>query len=155
MIFRLANVSDLLQLSNLRWDFRMEDGEEATTVTRTEFVENCVAFFRRGLKSGYHFYWIAEENHRIISQIFVHKVDMVPRPCKLHDQFGYITNNYTRPENRNHGVGSALMRRVIEWARAEDLELLIVYPSQRSIPFYGRAGFSIENEVMELRLRTT
>jgi ribosomal protein S18 acetylase RimI-like enzyme len=86
-------------------------------------------------------------------QTLVHKIEMVPRPCKVRDRFGYITNNYTRPAYRNKGVGSELMKRVIERARAEDLELLIVYPSDRAVPFYERAGFDAENEVMELRLR--
>ncbi len=46
-----------------------------------------------------------------------------------------------------------LLSKVIEWAKAEDLELLIVYPSERAISFYERAGFTAENDVMELTLR--
>ena len=98
-------------------------------------------------------YWIAEENGEVISQIFVHKIDMVPRPCKIHDQFGYVTNNYTKPAYRNKGIGSELMKRVVQWAKDEDLELLIVYPSEEAVTFYERAGFYSENDVMELRLR--
>src|SRR3712207_8062862 len=46
----------------------------------------------------------------IVSHIFIHKIDMIPRPCKIHDQFGYITNNYTKPDYRNKGIGSELIR---------------------------------------------
>jgi hypothetical protein len=45
------------------------------------------------------------------------------------------------------------MKTVVNWAQEEDLELLIVYPSERAEGFYRRAGFYMENEVMELRLR--
>jgi hypothetical protein len=45
------------------------------------------------------------------------------------------------------------MRRAKQWARDEDLELLIVYPSEGAVTFYERAGFCAENDVMELTLR--
>lgn len=152
MNFRIAGNEDLLQLAELRWDFRTEDGE-LPAVGKPEFIDACTAFMKRGLNSGYHVYWIAEQRGEIASQIFVHKIDMVPRPCRIEDQFGYITNNYTRPAYRNRGIGSELMKRVIDWAKDSDLELLIVYPSERAVSFYQRAGFQAENEVMELRLR--
>ena len=85
--------------------------------------------------------------------VFVHKIDLVPRPCKIQDQFGYLTNNYTKPAYRSQGIGSALMNRVVEWAKDEDFELLIVYPSDEAVTFYERVGFKLENDVMELRLR--
>lgn len=153
MNYRIANESDFEQLANLRWDFRMESGEEKAAMKRKYFVEQCVEFFEQKSKGDYHFYWIAEKDGEIISQAFVHIIDMIPRPCKIDDQFGYITNDYTKPEYRNQGIGSKLLDKVIKWAKGEDLELLIVYPSERAIPFYERAGFESENEVMELTLR--
>jgi hypothetical protein len=45
------------------------------------------------------------------------------------------------------------MTRVKRWARDEDLELLIVYPSEEAVTFYERMGFCADNDVMELRLR--
>jgi GNAT superfamily N-acetyltransferase len=153
MIYRLADENDFEQLAGLRWDFRLEDDGEHASMSKPEFVEKCIEFLKRGSASGYHAYWIAEDAGEIVAQIFVHKIDMVPRPCKLEDRFGYITNNYTKPQYRNRGIGSELLKRVVGWSREEDLELLIVYPSELAVPFYQRSGFTMENEVMELRLR--
>ena len=153
MNYRIAEPSDFKQLANLRWDFRMESGEEKAAFPRGEFVKKCVEFFESKNGGGYHVYWVAEEAGKIIAQVFVHIVDMIPRPCRIDDRFGYITNDYTIPERRNQGIGTVLLGRVIEWARDEDLELLIVYPSERAVPFYERSGFSSENDVMELKLR--
>jgi len=153
MNYRTGTDEDLTRLAELRWDFRMEGGDESPAVSKSEFIEACASFLKRGLETGYHVYWLAEESGEIVSHIFIHKIDMIPRPCKIHDQFGYITNNYTKPEHRNRGVGTELMKRVISWAKEEDLELLIVYPSEKAVSFYGRAGFYSENDVMELRLR--
>jgi GNAT superfamily N-acetyltransferase len=149
----MATIHDLAQLAELRWDFRNEDGTEQAVVDREEFLRTCRGFLMQGLEAGYHTYWIAEEAGEIVSQIFVHRIDMVPRPCKLRDLFGYITNNYTKPVYRRLGIGSELMRRVKQWAQDEDMELLLVHPSKEAVPFYERAGFSSENDVMELILR--
>ena len=153
MRYRMATDRDLAQLAELRWDFRSENGTEQPVVSRGKFIEACKEFLKRGLESGYHTYWIAEQAGEIISQIFIHRIDLVPRPCKIQDQFGYITNNYTKPTYRNKGIGSELMRSVKRWARDEDLELLIVYPSEEAVTFYERTGFCADNDVMELKLR--
>jgi ribosomal protein S18 acetylase RimI-like enzyme len=109
MKYRMATERDFPQLAQLRWDFRHEDGSEQSVVSQDEFIEACIAFLKRSLESGYHTYWVAEHADEIIAHIFVHKIDLVPRPCKVQDQFGYITNNYTKPAYRNQGIGAALM----------------------------------------------
>lgn len=153
MNYRRAEIEDLAQLAEMRWDFRMEDGDEPSTVGKPEFVEACVSFLRRGLENGFYVYWLAETKGEIVAHIFVHKIELVPRPCKIYDRFGYLTNNYTKPAYRNQGIGSKLLQAVTAWASEEDLELLIVYPSEQAVSFYERAGFNAENEVLELRLR--
>ena len=153
MKFRIANENDFETLANLRWDFRMETGEERAAMSREKFVEECVEFFRSKAGGGYHVYWVAEVGDEIIAQVFVHIVEMIPRPCRIDDRFGYVTNDYTKPEHRNQGIGTLLFEKVIEWAKDNDLELLIVYPSERAVPFYERLGFESENDVMELTLR--
>jgi GNAT superfamily N-acetyltransferase len=153
MNYRTATEADLTKLAQMRWDFRMEEGDELPVMSKPEFVKACAEFFKLGLDGGQYIYWIAEVDGEIISHVFIHKINLVPRPCKLKDQFGYVTNNYTKPAHRNKGVGSGLMKRAVDWAKDEDLELLIVYPSESALGFYQRAGFHPENDVMELRLR--
>lgn len=149
----MATEQDLAQLAELCWDFCAEDGVEQAVMSQSEFIEACIIFLKRGLESGYHTYWVAEREGEIISQVFVHRIDLVPRPCKVRDQFGYITNNYTKPVHRNQGIGSELIKRVKQWARDEDLELLIVYPSDKAVTFYQRAGFCSDNDVCALLTR--
>jgi ribosomal protein S18 acetylase RimI-like enzyme len=153
MEYRMATSKDFPQLARLRWEFRSEGGVEKPVVNYEEFIDACVLFMQQGIETGYHTHWIAEEGREILSHLSIHRVDLVPRPCKLKDQFGYITNNYTKPEHRNRGIGSELMRRVKEWAEDQDMELLLVHPSQEAVDFYQRLGFSAEDDVMQLKLR--
>jgi GNAT superfamily N-acetyltransferase len=150
---RMPQEQDGPELARLRWDFRSESGDEEPAVAEHEFAAAYEAFFRGGLLDQSRGHWIAEQGGRIVAHVVVQKVDMVPRPCKLNDQWGYVTDNYTRPEYRNRGIGRVLLDRAIAWSREADLELLIAWPSARAIGHYRRAGFTGDTDVVELRLR--
>lgn len=135
----------------MRWDFRQESGEEIAVVEKAEFIEKCLEFLRN--ETNTYVYWIAENNSEIVSHIFVNRIKLVPRPCRIKDSFAYLTNTYTKPEFRGKGIGAELLQNVINWAKAEDFELLLVYPSEGSINFYRRLGFENDSEVLKLVLR--
>lgn len=152
MNYRIAEVEDFERLAELRWEFRAEGGE-VPLLDKSEFISRCVAFFESASKSGFHTFWVAETDGEIIGNLFVHRVDLIPRPCRVEDAFGYVTNNYVVPSYRGRGTGRALIEKVREWAENEDLELLIVYPSERAESLYKSLGFTPDNDVLELRLR--
>ena len=151
--FRVATEKDIPQLVQMRWDFLTEDDDEQPVVSREEFLSLCTKFLADGFKRGDWTYWVAADKEEIVSHIFVYLIRPMPRPSRLDDRYGYMTNVYTKPRYRNRGVGRDLMRRVKRWARELDAALLIVSPSEASVPFYRRAGFSFETEFMEFRLR--
>ena len=89
----------------------------------------------------------------IIAQAFVQRIQKVPTPWSIQCEFGYVTNVYTYPAYRNKGIGARLMEHYQEWARQQNLEMLVLWPSQRAVPFYPRGGFHRPTEAMEYRLR--
>jgi GNAT superfamily N-acetyltransferase len=95
---------------------------------------------------------VAEAKGEVVANAFVQGVPKVPRPGRFDDALGYVTNFYVRPSHRNQGLGTVLLRRVVDWARARDLETLVVWPSRRSRSLYSRAGFA-PGEVREMVLR--
>jgi GNAT superfamily N-acetyltransferase len=153
MHYRIATEQDVPALARLRWEFDREENETAALVGYDRFVEICGTFLYQGLQQGEWTYWVAEDEGEIVSHVFVSLFHPVPRPGRLQDSYGYMTNVYTRPAYRNQGIGTALMQEVLAWAKSRDLALLIVSPSERAIPFYLRAGFTTECEFMELTLR--
>lgn len=151
MIYRIAIEKDFSQLAEMRWDFRQESGGEIAVVGKAEFIEKCLEFLHNETEN--YTYWIAENEGEIISHIFVHRIKLVPRPCRIEDSFAYLTNTYTKPAFRGKGIGGELLRKVIDWAKGEDFELLLVYPSEESVNFYQRLGFENDKEVLKLVLR--
>jgi GNAT superfamily N-acetyltransferase len=153
--YRLAFESDLPQLAEMRWDMRTELHPPAEGLpnppgeTREDFTAACLDFMREALASGRWAFWIAEQEGRVVANICVQRIQKLPRPGHLRPEFGYITNVYTRPGMRNQGIGAELMSRAQAWGREVGLEMYILWPSQRSGPFYRRAGFIHSPEALE------
>lgn len=153
MKYRLAIEEDFPQLAEMRWDFQTEDETETPTTEKAEFLEKCIEYLRQSFEKGDWAFWIAEENGEIVSQMFVCKILSVPRPARLENLWGYLTNVYTKPAFRGKGIGAELLRQIKIWSIAQDFELLIVSPSDDSIKFYKREGFAEQTDFYQLRLR--
>lgn len=151
MIYRLATESDAAPLAAMRWEYSAEE-HTLDEADRETFLTSCAAFIRHGLADGSWHCWLANEADEIVAHVFVRRIAKLPRPGRSPAALGYVTNVYTRPAWRHQGIGSALMAHVIDWARTGNLELLVVWPSEHSVRFYQRAGFSGQNDVMELVL---
>jgi GNAT superfamily N-acetyltransferase len=116
-----------------------------------QFSQSFGAFLERGLEREWHI-WVAEHEGRLISNIYLQLVTKVPRPGRPYDAYGYITNVYTVPEWRGHGVGGQVLDALIAWARERRLDFLVLWPSEASPPFYRRHGFVASPEGLELHL---
>lgn len=150
MDYRLADDRDTNRLAELRWAHKNED-EPLNDGEHDEYVRACSDFLKQAFREEFSC-WVAIENGVIVSNIYIVTVRKVPKPSKLDGVWGYVTAVYTVPEYRNKGVGSALMDRVKTWSLEHGLEYLIVWPSEQSVPFYERVGFSGKTDVLELPL---
>lgn len=146
MYVRLAQAQDIEQLVRLRRDFALEDDPEAEIVD--EYESRCRTFLERALNDERWRIVVAETGGEIVSHVYVELVDRVPRPTPEAAQWGYVTNVYTVPARRGHGIGAAVLSDVTAWADRAALELLIVWPSDESRSFYARHGFADADEPM-------
>lgn len=151
MVFRLATASDLEALAEMRWQHEYEETNNFN-ITKDEFISHCKLFLKEGLDNGTWVYWIAEEESSIIANIYVNRIRKVPKPQKLFAEIGYITNVHTKEEYRNKGIGTELLNKVKHWAVENEIELLFLWPSKKSVNYYERQGFSMKNEILELEL---
>lgn len=151
MIYRLATESDISSLSEMRWEHEYEE-EGEFDISKEDFIKECNLFLVNGIRSGAWYYWIAEENNIIISNIYINIIRKVPKPQKLFTEIGYITNVHTKIEFRNKGIGAELLKKIKQWAIDNKIELLFVWPSPKSVTFYERQGFSMNNKIMELEI---
>ena len=149
---RAARLEDVDELIAMRADFTFEDSEPGTRRSRPAFEDECRAFLVDAITSGRWRIWLAETEGRIVSHVFVALVDKVPRPVREDARIAYLTNVYTRPDCRGRGIGASLLRKAQEAAREEDIELMIVWPSDESVEFYEREGFVFTGPKLRCRL---
>ncbi|HVE94853.1 MAG TPA: GNAT family N-acetyltransferase [Acidimicrobiales bacterium] len=153
MRIRTATVADAVELAELRWEWRIEEEpEREARESRGSFVERFVDSVTSDVIEGRWTVWVAEDDDRIVSNVWVYRVPKVPNPGSASRDFGYVTNVYTKPGVRNLGIGTELMEAVKSWAHGLDLEMLIVWPSDPSLPWYRRAGFERSPEMLELEI---
>lgn len=56
------------------------------------------------------------------------------------------------PAHRSGGTGTALVTALLAYAKKEGLVRVVLSPSERSVPFYERAGFHRADELMLITL---
>ncbi|MEH7121897.1 GNAT family N-acetyltransferase [Bacillus sp. JJ1773] len=150
-MIRLAESKDIDQLIRMRWDFTIEHNpsNKFNESDLEKFKIECRNFLENAINSEQWFIWIAEEEGRIISHIYIELIQKVPRPGRITRPFAFMTNVYTVSDYRNKGISSQLLTTINEWAKNEQYEFIIVWPSDDSINYYRKNGYSHCKEPME------
>lgn len=148
---RQAELRDVAQLARLRWEFSSDEVRDSRQ-NFPQFLGGFTEFLNDALSGGEWYIWVAERDGKIIANIYVRIIPKVPRPGRFLAKHGYVTNVYVTPAERNTGIGSELLKQVIEWALERKLESLFLWPSEASTKFYQRHGFTRSTDVMELHI---
>lgn len=149
MDIRYAEKKDIKQLIKMRWDFTIEYDESKRNASYYSFEKECQIFLENAMNSSQWFIWVAEENEKVISHIYVELIQKVPRPGRVTHPFAYMTNVFTIPEYRNKGVGSKMLKTINKWMKENNYEFVIVWPSDESIHYYKKNGYVHCKEPME------
>jgi GNAT superfamily N-acetyltransferase len=140
---RPAMRADAAALSRLRWEFRIEVGTPASR-SRSAFEAEMEAFAREVLSDGGTWRaWVAEDGERLLGCVWLQLVEKVPHPSRSRRErpIAYVTNMYVEPDRRNEGLGRELLDVAVAFAREAGADGVLLWPSERSLPFYERAGF--------------
>ncbi len=150
LTIRRAEAADAEELARLRWEFTVE--LHHADEDRDAFTARFGSSLREFLASGRWTIWIAQASDRLVGTLWVERVDKVPRPYERAEHWGYVTNVYVAPEYRNAGLGRRILDSAIEAAAASGWQILLLWPSELSGEFYGRAGFRRDEDALVLEL---
>ena len=149
MNVRAADSADAARLAQLRWEFR---SAKIQPVEREEaFVARCAEWMRDALASGAWRAWIAEDGRAIVGQVWAHIIPKLPNPALERECHMYISNMFVTPAARG-GVGTKLLDEALACARAERVDRVILWATDRSRTMYARAGFTPGERLLELDL---
>ncbi len=144
-----ATIDDVSELARLRWElYEGQDGAPAETPDA--YRDRFARFAGPALTSDVWRSWVARDGGRLVAAMWLRTVPRVPVPGKRAGPIGYLTNVYVAPEHRNTGLGAQMLDRVKTWCREQEYSLVIVWPTERSRPFYRRGGFDRPDEPLVL-----
>jgi GNAT superfamily N-acetyltransferase len=143
---RGATPDDAQALAGLRYEFRA--AERGAAEPRDRFVERCTAWMRERLHEGSWRCFVAQVDGAIVGHVWLCLIEKVPNPGGDEpERHAYLTNLYVRPSARG-GTGSALMDRAIAWCRDQQVDTVLLWPSERSRSLYARYGFRTTDAIM-------
>jgi GNAT superfamily N-acetyltransferase len=145
---RRATPDDAAAFAELRWEFRA--GREPAVEAHDAFIERCASWMRHELEGVQWRAWAAiDDDGRIVGQVWMDLIQKLPNPVGERERHAYLSNLYVKPDARG-GAGTALLETALQWARENEVDSVVLWPSQRSVSLYLRHHFSRGGGVMEL-----
>jgi GNAT superfamily N-acetyltransferase len=155
---RLATPDDVETIAEHRARMFAEMGEVppgAFEILRLKSRERLKDFLKRGEYIG----WLAIPAQRpeiIAGGAGVQLRHVLPHPLTrasagknriAEGRQAIIINVFTEPQWRRQGIALLLLQRIIDWARAERIESLVLHASEAGRSLYERLGFVGTNEM--------
>jgi GNAT superfamily N-acetyltransferase len=148
LTIRLATASDAAMLARSRYAFR--SSLSPARESESEFVRRCGPWMQERLKEGSLWRcWVAEQGHTPVGHIWMQLLEKIPNPVAEPEYHAYITNFYVRQEARGKGIGSRMLSAALEWAKAQGVEAVILWPTIESRSLYLRHGFAVRGDLLE------
>ncbi len=141
--YRAATPDDAATLAALRWENHSERHPELQhRDTLDTYTAAYIEQTRGELVRGAHRAWLAEADGEAVACVLLVEWVMPPNPDEHQRKRGFVSSVYTRPDYRRQGVARQLMTMLVEHARAEGFQRLILWASDMGRPLYEDMGFT-------------
>ena len=149
-MIRRARPSDAAVLAELRFEFRASFG--TVEEPREVFLARCERWIHDRLGTqGAWIAWIAEDEGAAAGTIWLQWIEKIPNPVAELEWHAYITNLYVREACRGRQLGSALLETALQAGRERGVDAVILWPTPRSRSLYQRQGFTVRDDLMQIR----
>ena len=138
---RTSTLADMPQFARMRAAWTEEYAGE--TIDDDGFRSRFEDWFAR--ESDQRVTWLAEVHREAVGMLNMLVFTRMPRPRRPDEtrpsQWGYIANVFVAGAARNSGIGRQLLDAATAYAEEHGFARIVLSPSERSVPFYARAGF--------------
>lgn len=142
-VIRRAEDADLAAIIRLRRQWTQEQEGDCGDPA---FDERLAAWFAG--ESSHRIIWLAEAGGRPVGMMNLAIFERMPRPGRAPCHWGYLGNAFVLAAYRDQGIGRQLISAMLAYADENGFARVVVSPTERSIPFYERAGFGPANALM-------
>jgi RimJ/RimL family protein N-acetyltransferase len=120
-------------------------------------VNEARLWTERALARGEYLGWLATPKNDpsvVVGGAGVQMRQVAPHPFRpprgnvfAKGKHAIVLNVFTEPEWRRRGLARLLMEEILQWARAEQLDRLVLHASSEARSLYEQLGFEITNEM--------
>lgn len=152
---RRATVDDLAVIARHRAAMFAEMGQLAPSGVPA-MREETIRYLRDAVPSGEYVGWLAcATNGEVVAGAGAQCRRVLPfaragvagAAAVAVGRQAIVLNVYTEPACRRRGLARALMLAVLDWARASDIESLVLHAAPDGRPLYEALGFAATNEM--------
>ncbi|HEX7306700.1 GNAT family N-acetyltransferase [Lentzea sp.] len=138
MLVRQAGERDTAALTTLRraWSEEEAGGPLDDADFDERFAQWCTAEAPRRTT------FVAEIDGEAVGMVNLALFERMPRPGRPAGRWAYLGNAFVLAAHRDRGIGTTLLDAAVAHARTRNCARVVLSPSERSVRFYQRAGFS-------------
>ncbi|OXM69538.1 GNAT family N-acetyltransferase [Amycolatopsis vastitatis] len=92
-------------------------------------------------EAGRRVIFLAELGREPVGMVNLVTFTRMPKPGRAPSLWYYLGNAFVRGGHRDRGIGTTLLEAAIGYAHEQGAVRIVLAPSERSRPFYRRAGF--------------
>lgn len=141
MEFRKATPSDVEALSRLRADMIREEDDYSEAFLGMIY-SNTKHYIENGMADKSYSAWVADDNGNIAAMGGVTFYTLPPNDWCPTGKTAYIGNVYTLPAFRRQGIASRLFALLIEEAKNNLCQRILLNASDMGRPLYEKFGFA-------------
>lgn len=141
---REATRGETAELAKLRWRCTFERQPEPDDGL-DDYIRSFSAWWER--REDY-MAVVAADGPRLVGVGFLALAARVPVPGALDRRTGDIQSVFVLPDHRGQGIGSSVVRALVEHGRERGCSRVIVHSGRRAVPVYERAGFQRDPQLM-------
>lgn len=148
--FGIASKADIDELIRLRIAYMIDDFGSVSDEEKEGMEKQLPDYFARKLGTEL-IAFVARDKGRIVSVAYLHIIEMPANSILLNGIYGDVLSVYTEPEYRGRGFCTALMKDLVEYAKAHGLGRVDLKATADGYPIYEKVGFkAVENRYRDM-----
>lgn len=153
LVIRRATVCDAAVIARHRVAMFSDMGSVQTSQLASSLLELSTSALVDELGKESYVGWLAlDGTNQVVSGAGVHVKPQLPRisddgTSVVTASLPLVVNLYTEPAWRHQGIARALMATLMQWARSQGFDRLVLHASDAGRPLYVSLGFVPTNEM--------
>ena len=153
---RQATEQDIRQLSihhrKMFEEIWEKNGQQIDNASSIEIEQAYSRKLSKELPVGSCRSWLIENGNQIVASGAITVVSLVPTPSDFSSKVAYLHSMYTEKAFRGKSFANRIVRKALEYCRANGIKRMFLNASEAGRPIYERIGFSSWPEMMRISI---